>query len=107
MSTSLRALPSRAECRAKLLDERCNHQMRIAEIERELAELDAEPSVSVPPAASRPLLVGVPEAAALLGIGERTVYDLIKRSRGQLRLVKQGSRSMLKTADLESYVEGL
>lgn len=54
------------------------------------------------------LLVDLPEAARLLGgIGVRTLYDLIRHSRGQLRIVKVGSRSFLRVKDLRDFVDSL
>jgi excisionase family DNA binding protein len=52
-----------------------------------------------------PLLVTVVEAAAILGVGRTTLYQLI--SRGELRPVHIGRSLRVPVAELEHFVEAL
>lgn len=51
-----------------------------------------------------PLLVGVPEAARLIGLGRSKLYELVKT--GDIRLVKLGGRSLISVDELRAYVDG-
>lgn len=54
---------------------------------------------------ARQLLVTVREAAALLGVGRTTAYELI--ARGELDVVHIGRATRVPVASLEDYVERL
>lgn len=49
-----------------------------------------------------PLLVGVAEAARLIGLGRSKLYELVND--GEIRLVKLGGRSLISVDELRSYV---
>ncbi len=51
-----------------------------------------------------PLLVGIPEAARLIGLGRSKLYELVKT--GEIRLVKLGGRSLISVDELRAYVDG-
>ena len=51
----------------------------------------------------KPLLVGVPEAAMILGIGRSTLYLLVKQ--GELHPIHIGRATRFTMAELESYVD--
>ena len=53
----------------------------------------------------RQLLVNVREAAALLGVGRTTAYELI--ARGELEVVHIGRSTRVPVASVEDYVERL
>ena len=53
----------------------------------------------------RPLLLGVEEAAVMLGIGRSTLYGLLRR--GELRAIHIGRSTRLTMAELERYVDAL
>lgn len=53
----------------------------------------------------RSLLCTVPEAAALLGVGRTSIYELMKS--GDLRSVKIGARRLVLRASIESFVADL
>jgi excisionase family DNA binding protein len=59
----------------------------------------------VPTAAPQRLLVTVPEAAAILGMGQVSVWGLV--SSGQLPSVKLGRSRRIRTADLTKFVDDL
>lgn len=48
-------------------------------------------------------LLGVDEAAAMLGIGRTACYELI--ARGRLRSVKVGRRRLVAASDLAAYID--
>jgi excisionase family DNA binding protein len=52
-----------------------------------------------------PLAVGLPEASRLLGISRSGLYRAINA--GDLRHVKAGRRTLLRTVDLETYLQRL
>lgn len=47
----------------------------------------------------------VEEAAEILGISRRTIYELLRA--GTLRSVKIGSRRLIRQSDLEEFLLGL
>lgn len=51
------------------------------------------------------LLHPIPEAAALLGIGRSTVYELI--ATGEIAVVRIGRRTLIAQVELERYVAHL
>ncbi len=51
------------------------------------------------------LLHPIPEAAAILGIGRSTVYELI--ATGEIAVVRIGRRTLIAQAELERYVAHL
>ena len=51
------------------------------------------------------LAYSVEEAAAIIGISRRTVYELLRT--GQLRSVKIGSRRLIRHTDLERFIDEL
>ena len=53
----------------------------------------------------RPLLVSVEEAAALLGIGRTTLYELIRQ--GDVRPIRIGRCVRIPQRELEAYVNRL
>ena len=53
----------------------------------------------------RQRLLRVPEAAAVLGVGKSTTYDLINA--GALRAVKVGRSLRVATEDIEAYISAL
>ena len=53
----------------------------------------------------RQLLVNVREAAALLGVGRTTAYELI--ARGELEVVHIGRSTRVPVTSIEEYVERL
>ena len=60
----------------------------------------AKPAQSV-----EPILVNVVDAAAMLGVGRSTVWELIKAS--ELRAVKIHSRTLIHRDEIERYARGL
>jgi excisionase family DNA binding protein len=59
-----------------------------------------------PPASTEPsLLLGVAEAAALLGIGRSATYNLM--AEGKLRFVKIGARRLVPRASVHEFVDNL
>lgn len=52
---------------------------------------------------SEKLAYTIPEAVSATGLGRTTIYELIKR--GELPLVKVGSRSLVRRQDLEAMLE--
>jgi excisionase family DNA binding protein len=70
------------------------------------AQTEGEPLLNVtPPPAPAKLLLTVPEAADLLGIGRTLMYELI--SSGQVVSVLVGRLRRIRPADLETYAAGL
>lgn len=53
----------------------------------------------------KPLLLSMSEAAAVLGVGRTTIYDLVRQ--GALQSVKIGRRSLVPLEDLNDYVRHL
>jgi excisionase family DNA binding protein len=51
------------------------------------------------------LTLNVEEAARIIGISRRTMYELIRT--GELCSVKIGSRRLIRHSDLEAFVQGL
>jgi len=49
-----------------------------------------------------PLLVGVREAARVLGLGRDTAYQLVRE--GRLRAVRVGRRVLVPRAELEAFI---
>jgi excisionase family DNA binding protein len=49
-----------------------------------------------------PLLVSVPEAARMIGLGKSKFYELVKI--GDFKIVKLGGRSLVSTDELRAYV---
>ena len=54
---------------------------------------------------TKPLTVTIPHACELTGLGRSTIYRLFDD--GKLQRLKAGSRSLIKVADLEAYIESL
>ena len=52
-----------------------------------------------------PLSYNISDAAAALGVSERSIYNLIYA--GKLRRVKAGRRSLIPAADLRAVAEGV
>lgn len=52
-----------------------------------------------------PLLVDVPGACALLGVGRTSIYALL--SDGRLRSVRLGRRRLIRVSDLEAFTASL
>jgi excisionase family DNA binding protein len=50
------------------------------------------------------MLYPVPEAAAQLGIGRSTLYELVRK--GELDVVRIGSRTLIPASSLERYIAG-
>jgi len=50
-------------------------------------------------------LLGIPEAAAALGVGRSPLYELA--ARGDVQIVRVGRRALVPVASIESYVERL
>ena len=53
-----------------------------------------------------PLFVSVPEAARLLGIAERTAYDLIDRDEFPVRVEQVGGRKKVSRILIQRLAEG-
>jgi excisionase family DNA binding protein len=49
-----------------------------------------------------PILVGIPEAARLMGLGRSKLYQILNE--GELNLIKLGGRSLVSVDELRSYV---
>ena len=49
-----------------------------------------------------PILVGIPEAARLMGLGRSKLYQILND--GELNLIKLGGRSLISVDELRSYV---
>jgi excisionase family DNA binding protein len=49
-----------------------------------------------------PILVGIPEAARLMGLGRSKLYQILNE--GELKLIKLGGRSLISVDELRSYV---
>jgi excisionase family DNA binding protein len=49
-----------------------------------------------------PLLVGIPEAARLIGLGRSKLYQILND--GEISLIKLGGRSLISVDELRSYV---
>ena len=54
---------------------------------------------------TKPLTVTIPQACELTGLGRSTIYRLFDA--GTLQRLKAGSRTLIKVADLERYIESL
>lgn len=54
-----------------------------------------------------PRLLDVPSAAALLGVNESTVWELVDRGSGPLRSVKIGRRRLIPLSAVDAYVADL
>jgi excisionase family DNA binding protein len=52
-----------------------------------------------------PIFIGLEDAAAFLGCGRTTFYKLIKD--GDIRAVKQGRRTLIRTQSLREYAASL
>jgi excisionase family DNA binding protein len=52
-----------------------------------------------------PLLVSIPEAAGILGIGKSTLFELL--AAGKIKARKLGARSLIAVTDLEEYARTL
>ncbi len=50
------------------------------------------------------LAYGIAEAAAMLGIGRTTIYELVRS--GQLATLKIGQRRLVTRVDLERFIDG-
>jgi excisionase family DNA binding protein len=53
----------------------------------------------------RTLTISVSDAAHQLGIGRTKIFELLKT--GQLPAVRIGGRTLIRSADLEKFVQGL
>ena len=51
------------------------------------------------------LTVTIPQACELTGLGRSTIYRLFDS--GKLQRLKAGTRTLIKVADLEAYIESL
>jgi excisionase family DNA binding protein len=51
------------------------------------------------------LAVPVPEAARRAGVGRSSLYEAI--ARGELPMRKLGKRSLIRTADLQAWIDAL
>lgn len=51
------------------------------------------------------LTVTIPQACELTGLGRSTLYRLFED--GKLQRLKSGTRTLIKVADLEAYIESL
>ncbi len=51
----------------------------------------------------KPILVGITEAATMLGLGRSSIYRLIND--GKLDPVRLGGRTLIRIADIERLVE--
>lgn len=51
------------------------------------------------------ITVTIPQACELTGLGRSSIYRLFEG--GQLQRLKAGSRTLIKVADLEAYIESL
>jgi len=51
------------------------------------------------------LTVTIPQACELTGLGRSTIYRLFDA--GKLQRLKAGTRTLIKVADLEAYIESL
>ncbi len=51
----------------------------------------------------KPMVVGVGDAMKMLSIGRTKLYDLINT--GELKTVRIGSRTLIKVADIEAFIE--
>lgn len=56
------------------------------------------------PAAGEPLLISVPEAARLLGLGRTKLYELI--ATGEIEVVRIGRAARVPVASLRDFVDG-
>ena len=54
---------------------------------------------------TKPLTVTIPQACKLTGLGRSTIYRLFDD--GKLQRLKAGTRTLIKVADLEAYIESL
>jgi excisionase family DNA binding protein len=56
--------------------------------------------------AAEPLLVKVPQAAQMLGIGAATAYDLIKRGEFPVAVLRVGKAWRIRRSELEAFCSG-
>lgn len=54
---------------------------------------------------TKPLTVTIPQACKLTGLGRSTIYRLF--GDGKLQRLKAGTRTLIKVADLEAYIESI
>jgi len=54
---------------------------------------------------TKPKAMSLDEAAKYVGIGKTTLYGLTRT--GKVRLLKVGRKSVVLTADLDAFVDGL
>jgi len=54
---------------------------------------------------TKPLTVTIPQACELTGLGRSSIYRLFEKCK--LQRLKAGSRTLIKVADLEAYIESL
>ena len=61
--------------------------------------------VAAPEAGQRKLMVGIAEAARMMGVGRSKLYNEINSSR--LRVRKAGKRTLIAVSDIEQWCSGL